>query len=194
MRALKACQQEPDFSTMPPMPPTTEDDIGTTENILMEQKTGAREGQELHAMVVESLSTNKKTGQEDPLADWLKKVVMSGVESNDSWMDPTPIAQSPMLNSHQQFPNNKNTRGRDFPSLNQNFFALPKPGPMQLPSFLTAKIPDPSNSMDHLTGSNFSFPHPLVDPPSASGAMEHELLRKVSEVSCPFWHFMNTTL
>ena len=171
MRAIKASQEEPDFGKMPPMPPITEEDIGTTENILMEQKAGTKEGQEMSAMFVESFSLRKKD-QEDPLAGWLKKIAMSGVEStsNGSWMEPRPIAPVPMNNTYP------------LPSMQvdsplQQPFALPKPGPLALPSFLTSSSgPGLGNAIG-----DFPLAMPVHQPTVCTS--QHEILRKVSDVS-----------
>lgn len=152
------------------MPPITDEDIGTTESILMEQKTGAKEGQEMNAMVVESLSLKK--GKEDPLADWLKTIAMSGIDSNDSWMEPRPIAPVPMMNTQQAQP----------PSAvgdvqMQDCFALPKPAPMALPSFLTARTPDACNPMGN-------FPLSLqMNQPTSCSSDQNQAVGKVNNVS-----------
>lgn len=188
MRALKASQEEPDFTAMSPMPPITDEDIGKTENILMEQKTGTKEGQEMNAMVVDSLSLQKP--KEDPLADWLKTVAMTGVTSNDSWMEPRPIPS--MMNMQQQSQQQSQPFAlEDVPM--QDCFALPKPGPMALPSFLTS--PNACNPMGNV---QLSMHPPMMNQPpmtnqqpmmnqqsinNACTPNQHELLRKVSDVS-----------
>ena len=178
MRALKASQEEPDFTAMPPMSPITDEDIGKTENILMEQKTGTKEGQEMNAMVVESLSLQKP--KEDPLADWLKTIAMTGVNSIDSSMEPRPIA--PMMNTQQQQQQSMPCAAEVVPM--HDCFALPKPGPMALPFFLTA--PDAYNNP--MGNSQLSMPPPSmnIQQPMMNNTCtpdHHELLRKVSDVS-----------
>ena len=119
LRAFKAAREEPDFHKMSPMPPITEADIQATESVLMQQKSsGNKDGRQANAFTDDSFTLNKPS--EDPLAN-LFKTVMDGIDTNDSWMEPRPIA--PGLEAGNQY--------------SQPPFALPKPEPLPMPSFLS---------------------------------------------------------
>uniref|UniRef100_A0A7S3LFH2 HSF-type DNA-binding domain-containing protein n=1 Tax=Amphora coffeiformis TaxID=265554 RepID=A0A7S3LFH2_9STRA len=171
LRATKAAREEPDFRKMPPMPPVTEEDIGTTESILMQQKTAAKEGQEMNALVEDNFNLSKPQG--DPLAHLFNTIAMQGIHSNDSWMDPRPIA--PFLSGGDK--ESPVPRGEaSFQS-----YALPKPDPMPLPYFLTGGGPEVYGPV-----MNIPPPTPPVEKSTSSVSyhqqQEHhsDIIRKVS--------------
>lgn len=174
LRATKASREEPDFHKMPPMPPVTEEDIGTTESILMQQKAAAKEGQEMNALFEDNFNVNKQQG--DPLAHLFNTIAMQGIHSNDSWMDPRPIAPFHSGDNKQaSVPRNEDSFQP---------YALPKPDPLPLPYFLTGggpemygpvmNIPPPTNPLTEKSTSSVSY----------QSQDDHEILRKVSDVSC----------
>jgi hypothetical protein len=129
LRAAKIAREEPDFHKMTPMKPITDADILATESILMQQKTGNREGRPTSTTVDESFTINSPST--DPLVSLFKKI-MDGIDTTDCWMEPRPIA--PGANAHGL------NRNQTFQQ-SQPFFTLPKPEPLPLPSFLNLHQP-----------------------------------------------------
>lgn len=170
LRATKAARNEPAFNKMPPMPPITEEDIRTTETILMQQKGGAKEGQEMDALVGDKIKSNQP--QQDPLGNLFRTIAMQGIQSNDSWMDPRPIA--PAHSDDKKQPSMTGSAVSFQP------YALPKPDPLPLPSFLTDGGSEVSGPV-----TNLSLYPPPVDQSTSSLLQHHhhEILRKVSDVS-----------